>query len=63
MSLPAIIMTGITSLLIVKVSAELRQVYLGENLEQQSKLYGTRLQKWFIMTRYPLMVTALLLLL
>ena len=63
MSLPAIIMTGITALLIVKASAEVRQVYLGENLEQQSKLYGTRLQKWFIMTRYPLMVTTLLLLL
>lgn len=61
--IPALVMVGISTLLIIKAGAEVRQVYLGENLEQQSKLYGVRLQKWFMMTRYPLMITTFLLLL
>jgi len=52
-----------SAVLIIKASFEVREVYRGEDLERRAKLYGVRLQRWFMMTRYPLMISAFLLLL
>ena len=61
--IPAIVSIFFTLILILKSSFEVREVYLGEDLEVRAKKYGTRLQKWFLMTRYPLLISSLLLLL
>jgi len=62
-SIVNIIFIFITLLLILKASFEVRETYLGDNLEKRAKKYGKRLQKWFIMTRYPLMICAIIMLL
>lgn len=59
--LPALILIMFTTYLIIKASFEVRAVYISENLEKQSKIYGKKLQKWFLTTRYPLMIITLLL--
>ncbi|MCJ7571279.1 MAG: UbiA family prenyltransferase [Candidatus Thermoplasmatota archaeon] len=61
--IPAIVSIFFTAILILKSSFEVREVYLGDDLEARAKKYGTRLQKWFLMTRYPLMISLLLLIL
>ena len=61
--IPAIVSIFLTMVLIFKSSFEVREVYLGDDLEAKAKKYGTRLQKWFLMTRYPLLISTLLLLL
>ncbi len=58
-----VILLCITGVLITKAAWEVRQVSKGDDLEKKAKLYGTRLQRWFMMTRYPLMITGLFLLL
>jgi 4-hydroxybenzoate polyprenyltransferase len=60
--IPASLSLVLTTLLILKASMEVGQARFGENLELQAKIYGKKLQKWFITTRYPLMATSLLLL-
>ncbi len=57
---PAIIAIFISTILILKSSFEVRETYLGKDLELTAKKYGKRLQKWFLMTRYPLILTSLL---
>ncbi|MEF8848157.1 MAG: hypothetical protein V5A68_03390, partial [Candidatus Thermoplasmatota archaeon] len=61
-SIPAAISLAITTLLIIKAALEVRQVSFGQDLEQNAKVYGVRLQRWFMMTRYPLIITSILLL-
>lgn len=63
LSFPAVICLFFTVLLIGKASFEVRNVSLGDDLEERAKRYGVRLQRWFMMTRYPLMITAFLILL
>jgi len=60
--IPALIFLVITTILILKAAFEVKKVSVGSDLEQQAKRYGVRLQRWFLMTRYPLIVTSLLLL-
>lgn len=59
---PAIFSIFICTILILRSSFEVREVYMGENLELRAKKYGTRLQKWFLITRYPLLITSILIL-
>ena len=52
----------LTAVLIIWAGFEVGQALHGDDLEGNAKRYGKNLQKWFIMTRYPLILTALLLL-
>ncbi|MCD6468756.1 MAG: UbiA prenyltransferase family protein [Thermoplasmata archaeon] len=60
--LPAFLSLVFTAVLILKAGLEVNQVRYGSDLEARAKLYGKRLQRWFMMTRYPLMLTTFLLL-
>lgn len=60
--IPAVISLLVTAFLIVKAGFEVKKTTYGSDLEQSAKRYGVRLQRWFLMTRYPLIVTSLLLL-
>jgi 4-hydroxybenzoate polyprenyltransferase len=62
-STPALISIIFAAVLIFMAAIEVGQVRHGENLEERAKVYGKRLQRWFMMTRYPLMVASILLLL
>jgi 4-hydroxybenzoate polyprenyltransferase len=48
--------------LILKAGMEVFKILSYDDLEDAAKIYGNRLQRWFLMTRYPLMICALLLL-
>jgi 4-hydroxybenzoate polyprenyltransferase len=61
--LPALMMIFVSATLILKASIEVGEVYRSKDLENKSKEYGKRLQKWFLMTRYPLIFTAIFILL
>jgi 4-hydroxybenzoate polyprenyltransferase len=62
-TIPAFVSLLFATVLILKAAFEVGQARLGKNLEMQAKTYGKKLQKWFIMTRYPLMAASFLLLL
>ena len=51
-----------TSGLIVKATYEVYEILTYDDLIQATKIYGTRLQRWFLITRYPLIFSALVLL-
>jgi 4-hydroxybenzoate polyprenyltransferase len=61
--LPALIMIFASTALIIKASFEVGEVYKSKDPETKSKEYGKRLQKWFLITRYPLILTAIFILL
>jgi 4-hydroxybenzoate polyprenyltransferase len=61
----SVIMMVVSVVLIGKASLEVREVYIKgsrQGFERQAKVYGRRLQRWFMMTRYPLIISAFLLL-
>ena len=60
---PDVILLILSAILVLKAGLEVNDVRKGEDLEQRAKLYGKRLAKWFISTRYPIVLTALFILL
>jgi 4-hydroxybenzoate polyprenyltransferase len=62
-SIPAFISILFASILIFQAAMEVGWVRKGKDLKKSSKRYGKRLQRWFMMTRYPLMAATILLLL
>jgi len=61
--MPDAILLILSAILVLKAAFEVNDIRKGENLEQRAKLYGKRLAKWFISTRYPIVLTALFILL
>jgi len=55
----------ISFFMIILAASDVRDITRNSenNLEDKAKEYGKKLQKWFLMTRYPLMISALLALL
>ena len=62
-NVPNILLLILSGILLLKAAFEVNDVRKGEDLEQRAKLYGKKLAKWFVSTRYPMMLTALLILL
>jgi 4-hydroxybenzoate polyprenyltransferase len=58
----AMVSLSAAALTIIFASLEIRFIGEGNNLEARCKEHATKLSKWFLTTRYPLVVTALLLL-
>lgn len=53
----------LTTGFIVKATYEVYEILSYEDLKQSTKTYGKRLQRWFLITRFPLIFSALALLL
>jgi 4-hydroxybenzoate polyprenyltransferase len=54
-----ILLSLVSLFLILLAASEVRQVGRASDAKRCAKRYGPSLQRWFIMTRYPLMFTAL----
>ncbi|MCD6542391.1 MAG: prenyltransferase [Thermoplasmata archaeon] len=61
--IPDTILLILSAILVLKAAFEVNDVGKGKDLEQRAKLYGKKLAKWFISTRYPVVLTALFILL
>jgi len=61
--MPDAILLILSAILVLKAAFEVNDVRKGRDLEQRAKLYGKKLAKWFISTRYPMVLAALFILL
>lgn len=57
-----ILLIGLTSVSIGKASYEVYEILSYDDLKKATKTYGRRLQRWFLITRFPLILSALVIL-
>jgi len=60
--LSSLLLVGISTITILFSSIEVYGIGRAEDLEKSAKAYGPKMPKWFMITRYPLLLIAVLLL-